>query len=137
MIMSNRTVTRTVEDDLDPDAILAVLMNPKLIPQWAPVFADTVESVASDEWQITKNGERFVMHLAASAASRTVDYLREIAPGRRGGAYIRVLPRPGGGSVVAMTLPITANADAESVTAVLVEELKSLVEVAKSLQSTR
>ena len=35
----------------------------------------------------------------------TVDYLREIAPGREGGAYIRVIPRPGGGSVVVMTVP--------------------------------
>ena len=135
--MPDRTVTRTIEDDLDPDAIFAVLIDPNLIPQWAPAFADAVESVASDAWQVTKNGERFVMHLAASAASRTVDYLREVAPGRQGGAYIRVLPRPGGGSVVAMTLPVTGNADAESVSAVLVEELKSLIDLSKKLQGAR
>ena len=135
--MPDRTVTRAIEDDLEPDAIFAVLTEPRLLPRWAPAFADEVEKIGSDSWQITKNGNRFAMQMAASAASRTVDYLREVAPGKRGGAYIRVLPRPGGGSVVVMTLPITANADAESVTAFLVEELKSLVEVAKGLQSTR
>ena len=135
--MPDRTVTRAIEDDLEPDAIFAVLTEPRLLPRWAPAFADEVEKIGSDSWQITKNGNRFAMQMAASAASRTVDYLREVAPGKRGGAYIRVLPRPGGGSVAVMTLPITANADAESVTAFLVEELKSLVEVAKGLQSTR
>jgi hypothetical protein len=133
--MSNRTVTQTIEDDLEPDAILAVLMDPQLIPRWAPVFADEVERAGSDDWQMTKNGKTFVMQMAASASSRTVDYLREIAPGRRGGAYIRVLPRPGGGSVVVMTLPIPSDANAERVTSVLVEELKSLVDLSRTFQS--
>ena len=35
-----------------------------------------------------------------------MDYLREVAPGREGGAYIRAGPRPGGGSVIVMTLPL-------------------------------
>ena len=38
--MPDRTVTRAIEDDLEPDAILAVLMEPKLLPRWAPGFAD-------------------------------------------------------------------------------------------------
>ena len=135
--MPNKTVTRTVEDDLDPDVILAVLMDAKLIPRWAPVFADAVESIEADAWQVTKNGERFVMHLAASASARTVDYLREVTPGRRGGAYIRVLPRPDGGSVVAMTLPVPGGTDEERVVSVLLEELKSLVDLSKNLQGAR
>jgi hypothetical protein len=135
--MPDRTVTRTIESDLEPDAILAVLMEPKLLPRWAPAFADEVEKTAFDAWQITKNENRFEMHMSASAPSGTVDYLREVAPGKRGGAYIRVLPRPAGGSVVIMTVPVTGNADVESVATVLTEELKNLVELVKASRSVQ
>ncbi|WP_058189886.1 SRPBCC family protein [Terracidiphilus gabretensis] len=133
--MPDRTVTRAIEDDLEPDAIFAVLTEPRLLPRWAPAFADEVEKIGSDSWQITKNGNKFTMQMATSAPSRAVDYLREVAPGRQGGAYIRVLPRPAGGSVVVMTLPVTGNADAEGVGAVLVEELNSLVDLVKASRS--
>lgn len=135
--MPDRTVTKTIENDLEVDAIFAVLTEPKLLPRWAPAFADEVERIGPDAWQITKNGNRFAMEMAASALSGTVDYLREVAPGRRGGAYIRVLPRPAGGSVVVMTLPVTGNADADGVNAVLDKELKSLVDLVKSLRDVQ
>jgi hypothetical protein len=135
--MPDRTVTRTIEDDLDPDTILAVLMDPRLIPRWAPVFADEVEKISSDAWQVTKNGQTFAIEMEASPSSRTVDYLREIAPGKRGGACIRVLPRPGGGSVVIMTLPVPGDTSAERLTSVLVEELKGIVDLSKTSRSTQ
>lgn len=57
-------------------------------------------------------------------SSRTVDYLREAAPGKQGGAYLRVLQRPNGGSVVVMTLPILMGSDAEKAAAILDQELQ-------------
>lgn len=92
--MSDKTVTRTVETEVDPDRLLRVLTDPTLIPQWAPVFADRVESSPDGGWQAVKSVDRFSLQVVINAVSRTVDYLREIAPGKRGGAYIRVLRRP-------------------------------------------
>ena len=103
--MSDRTVTRSVEAAVEPDAVVDVLTDAKLIPQWAPAFADTIEANAHDGWHVTKDGNTFSLQVAVARSNRTVDYLREIAPGKQGGAYIRVLPRPRGGSVVVMTLP--------------------------------
>jgi hypothetical protein len=92
--MSDRTVTRSIEADVEPDVIVDVLSDAKLIPQWAPVFADAIKADGHDGWHVTKNGNMFLLQVAVSRSSRTVDYLREIAPGKRGGAYIRVLQRP-------------------------------------------
>jgi len=55
----------------------------------------------------------------------TVDYLREVAPGREGGACIRAVPRPG--SVIVMTLPLLADVDPADTTATLSRELTALV----------
>ncbi len=62
----------------------------------------------------------------------TVDYLREIAPGREGGAYIRVIPRPGGGSVVVMTVPLIPDTEPAAITATLRDELNTLISLASS-----
>jgi hypothetical protein len=66
-----------------------------------------------------------------SRDSRTVDYLRELAPGREGGAYIRAVPRPGGGSVVIMTLPLLAGVDPADTAAILRDELDALAPLAE------
>jgi hypothetical protein len=66
--------------------------------------------------------------VAVSLESRAVDYLRQVAPGREGGAYIRVTPRLGGGSVIVMTLPVPPSADQTAVAATLTRELTALVE---------
>ena len=45
----------------------------------------------------------------------TVDYLREVAPACEGGAYLRAVPRPGGGTVIVMTLPLLPDTDPEDI----------------------
>jgi hypothetical protein len=133
--MSARTVTRSAETDVEPDAILKVLTDATLIPQWAPAFADTVEADAQsrqDQWRVSKDGSVFSLQVVVTQPSRTVDYLREIAPGKKGGAYIRVLQRPRGGSVIVMTLPVPSDGDADRAIATLDQELKALVELSES-----
>jgi hypothetical protein len=125
--MPARTVTRSTETDREPDAILKVLMDPRRIPRWAPLFADAIEVDAQGGWQVSKDGSVFNLKVVIAQPSRTVDYLREVAPGKEGGAYLRVLQRPGGGSVVVMTLPIPAGVDAETVDRIINEELGNLV----------
>jgi hypothetical protein len=125
--MTIRTVTGSIESDASPDTVLEFLADPRNIPQWAPAFADNVEQNAQEEWQVTKDDSSFSLQVIVERSARTVDYLREIAPGRRGGAYIRVLPRPNIGSVVVMTLPIPADGAVDSALAIVNQELRELV----------
>jgi len=127
--MHLRTVTRTIESDLEPATILNILTNPKRLPEWAPVFADTIEADGPNGWRVSKDGSNFRLEVAVSRPSGTVDYLRDMGPGKRGGAYIRVLPRPAGGSVVVMTVPVAPGLKPDDVVAVLEQELAALVEI--------
>lgn len=62
----------------------------------------------------------------------TVDYIREMASNMRGGAYIRVTPRPMGGSTVTMTVPLAPNTTESAVADVVDEELAELLRLARS-----
>ena len=88
--MATRTETQSIDADAQPDAVFSILADPSRIPSWAPAFADTITGDAKQGWVAVKNGNTFRLRVVTSQASRTVDYLREIAPGREGGAYIRV-----------------------------------------------
>ena len=131
MGMNPRTVTRTIEADLEPDAILDILSNPKQIPEWAPVFADSIEADGPNGWRVKKGGDSFSVQVVTSRDSGTVDILREMGPGKRGGAYCRVTPRPGGGSVALITVPIVPGAKVEDVAIVLEQELAMLVKLSQ------
>jgi hypothetical protein len=78
---------------------------------------------------VTKGGDAFDMELFANESTLTVDYLRDMAGGIRAGAYIRVMPRPLGGSAVAMTVPVGPNATSAQVATVLEQELEALVKL--------
>jgi hypothetical protein len=132
MVMQQQTVTRATESSSDPAEVFRFLSEAKNIPRWAPVFADAVESVGGSRYRVTKNGEAFEIELVANHATGTVDYLREMAGGKRGGAYIRVTPRPMGGSSITMTVPIAPNASAADVARVLEQELADLGRLSQS-----
>jgi polyketide cyclase/dehydrase/lipid transport protein len=121
-----RTETQSIESVAGPDAVVAFLADPRHIPDWAPAFADTIRGNTQSGWTATKNGRDFSLRVPVSADARTVDYLREIAPGREGGAFLRAVPRPGGGSVIVMTLPLLPDVDPADTAATLTRELKEL-----------
>lgn len=129
--MSQRTVTRSAEADLPPEKILSVLNDPSRLPEWAPVFADKIEH-GQNGWRVTKGADSFNLQVNVSIAAGTVDFLREMADGKRGGAYARVFPRPLGGSVVVMTVPLAPNSDVAAVARVVEEELAALVRLAQT-----
>ncbi len=129
--MNARTETQSLETDADPDAVYEVLVDPRHIPRWAPAFADSVVGDAGRGWQAVKSGASFALRIVAARQSRTVDYLREVAPGREGGAFVRVLPRPEGGSVILMTLPLRPGADVKGVAGILSDELQALARLAQ------
>jgi len=125
--VDNRTETQSIESDAEPGAVVALLTDPTRIPDWAPAFADAVTGDDQSGWYATKDGRSFTVRVVTKRDAGTVDYLREIAPGREGGAFIRAVPRPGGGSVVVMTLPLATGAEPEAIAATLRDELNALV----------
>jgi hypothetical protein len=131
MCMPNQTVTRTLESDIEPDKLYSVVAKAGNITRWAPVFADAIEKISGTRHEVTKNGEVFVVEVLLHPSARAVDYIREMTEGRRGGAYIRVMPRPLGGSTIAMTVPLGL-ASESSVAKVLEQELADLVRIASA-----
>ena len=130
--MQNQTITRTIESTLEPTAIFAALSKPELIPRWAPVFADSTEHISASNYRFTKGTDTFAVEVITNSTSLTVDYLREMANNIRGGAYIRVMPRPLGGSTVVMTIPLGSTSVPEDVAKVLEQELEALIKLASS-----
>jgi len=57
---------------------------------------------------------------------------RLLQRGREEGEYMRAIPRPGGGSVVVMTLPLLPGAERTAVAATLRDELNALVSLVES-----
>jgi hypothetical protein len=129
--MPNQTVTRATESDREPAAIYEVLAEVSNLPKWAPVFADAVERVSERRVRVTKGAEAFQVEVLLNEAAGTVDYVREMSNGRRGGAYIRVTPRPVGGSTVTMTVPVGPNTSDLEVGRTVEQELAELTALAQ------
>lgn len=129
--MPTQTVTRSDESDLEPGRFYKFLAEVSNIPKWAPAFADSIERIDDMRCRVTKNGETFNLEVFLHPSAGAVDYLREMPNGKRGGAYIRVTPRPLGGSTIIMTVPIGPNTTESDVAKVLERELSDLVELAQ------
>jgi hypothetical protein len=129
--MGTQTVTRSFESDLEPGKLYNVLADASNIPKWAPVFADAIERIDHVRHRVTKNGEIFTLEVLLHPSAVAVDYVREMPNGKRGGAYIRVTPRPLGGSTITMTVPIGPNTTESEVAKVLEQELADLVQLAQ------
>jgi hypothetical protein len=122
-----RIITTALDANVSRDAVLSFLADARHIPQWAPDFADSVRQRTDATWRITKDGQQFDLRVEIRILAGTVDYLREIAPGTDAGAYMRVLPRPGGGSVIVMTQIIDSAEDLDVTAKTLRRALTSLV----------
>jgi hypothetical protein len=110
--------------------VLDLLADPRRLPEWAPGFADTIEGDEQHGWKVTKDGGAFQIRVVIQQEARTVDYLREVAPGLVGGAYLRVTPLMGGGSSVVITVPVIG--DPNAVAATLDEELVTITRLAQA-----
>ena len=130
--MSSQTVTRAIESDFEPGEIYKVLAEVSNIPKWAPVFADAIERIDDMHFSVTKNGASFNMELLVNQAAGTVDYVREMPNNRRGGAYIRVTPRPVGGTAISMTVPVAPATTESDVAKVVDQELVDLVRLVRA-----
>lgn len=133
MNTNSRTATRSIETDSSPELVLQFLSDPRRLPQWAPGFADQVETDGRGGWTVTKNEKTFSLEMVAFIPAGTVDYLRQITPEQKGGAFLRVLPRPRGGCVIVMTLPVLPGATVDETTTILDQELQVVTKLCASL----
>lgn len=129
--MPCQTITRAAESDLEPVVLYKVLAEVSNVPKWAPVFADAIERIDETHFRVTKNGATFNMEVFLHQSAGTVDYIREMPNNKRGGAYIRVTPRPLGGSVVSMTVPVAPNANESDIAKTVNQELAELIRIAR------
>jgi hypothetical protein len=127
------TVTGSIETNISPELVIQVISDPRRIPHWAPGFADRVEPDESGSWRVIKGDKMFLIEVVRFDPARTVDYLREVTPGKKGGAFLRVLPGPRGGSVIVMTLPAPPEISAEQAETILEQELRQLTNLCASL----
>ena len=130
--MSTQTVTRTVESDSEPIEVYNALAKVSNIPKWAPVFADAIERIDDTHYSVTKNDTTFNMELILHPSAGTVDYIREMPNNKRGGAYIRVIPRPLDGCAIIMTVPLGPNTNESDVGRTLEEELAELIRLSRT-----
>jgi hypothetical protein len=135
--MQLQTVTRTAESEIEPAAIYDVLAEVTNITEWAPVFADAVERVDDARYNVTSGEESFALEVSLHPTAGTVDFIREMSGGKRGGAYVRVTPRPLGGSAITMTVPIAPNTTESEVATVVDQELAALIRLAQAGSALR
>jgi hypothetical protein len=124
---SRRTDTQSIECEASPAQVVGVLADATRLREWAPGFVDRVTGDARSGWLATKDGRDFALRVVVDEMAGTVDFLREVAPGREGGAYLRTVPRPGSGSVIIMTLPRLPGVDPVDTAVTLTQELEAIV----------
>lgn len=129
--MPNQTVTRAAECDVETDKLYGVLAEAGNIPKWAPAFADAIEHVDGSRYRVTKDGASFNVEVCLHPSAVAVDIVREMGNDRRGGAYLRVMPRPLGGSTVTITVPLGPGASEGDVAKTLEEELAAAIRLAQ------
>ena len=119
-----RSQTGSIETGKSREAILAFLEDGTRTPEWAPAFADAAVRDGNG-WRGTKNGNDFAFRVAVDRDAGTADYLLEVA-GEENGAYIRVVPRLGGGNVITITVPVRPGASAAAVRETITAELAAI-----------
>jgi polyketide cyclase/dehydrase/lipid transport protein len=129
--MTPQTVTRAAECDLEPSRIYTVLAEASNAPKWAPAFADAIEHIGGSNYRVTKSGASFNVEVTSNPSAVTVDFIREMPNGKRGGAYLRITPRPLGGSSITITVPIGPGTNESEAAKVLEQELADLIELAR------
>jgi hypothetical protein len=89
-ITAARAETRTLAIPAPPRAVLRVVADPLLLPEWAPDFARAV-TAEGDLWRIDTGAGEVVIDVVVHEAAGTVDLVRPGAE-TQAGARMRALP---------------------------------------------
>jgi hypothetical protein len=109
--MQIRTISVSVS--ASRDTVFNFLANIENLPKWATEFCERLELRRGRWWAYTSRGEMLV-ELSAHDGTGVIDLCAGPAPDRLGLLPIRVLPLPGGGSLVSVTLVQAAGFSDES-----------------------
>jgi hypothetical protein len=90
---TGRAETRSISIAAPPAAVLAVVADPRRLPEWAPAFARSVQP-DGDDWLIDTGEGPARITVRVSPEHGTVDLLRATDPAR--GAFSRVVHNHGG-----------------------------------------
>lgn len=67
----SRTEKQSIESEAEPTAVVALLADPRRIPEWAPAFADIVEGNGQSGWRASKDDRQFSLRVAANPDAGT------------------------------------------------------------------
>ena len=126
---ARQTVTSQIEISADSFAVFAVVADPRRLAEWAATFADRIEQFSDDQWIATKGSRLIELMIVVSESCGTVDYVRKLPTGKRGGAYIRVIDAPQAGCVVVMTVPVSPDSSPQKTSVVLDKELAAAAQL--------
>ncbi|HWH94280.1 MAG TPA: SRPBCC family protein [Baekduia sp.] len=112
-IETSRAETRTAPIAAPPATVLAVIADPRRLPEWAPAFAAAV-APEGDLWRVDTGGGDLLIDVQVVPHAGTVDLVR------RGdtttGARLRALPS-GGGTELLFTILFPRGVDDATVAA--------------------
>jgi Polyketide cyclase / dehydrase and lipid transport len=122
---TDELLSRSINVDAPPSAVLDLLGDPAALPRWAPRFAESARPATGDRWTIASGGGEFEIRVRAAAAVGTVDFL---APDEDRGLFARVVPSgEGSGLVLTLVMPAaTPPAVVDQQRAVLERELEAV-----------
>jgi hypothetical protein len=123
--------TRSISIAAPPDAVLAVVGDPRRLPEWAPAFASAVEP-QGDDWLIGSGDAQFAIAYRVSAEHGTVDLLRP--DDLTYGARMRVLHNHAGSELV-FTLVFPAGVPPEAIDAQM-KTVEAELETVRTLAET-
>lgn len=127
---TNECVSRSITVDAAPSAVLDLMGDPRCLPRWAPVFAESVRpgSGSGERWVVGAGGAEFEIRVRVSQEAGTVDFL---APDEDRGLFARVVPNGEGSEVLAALFlePDVAPERRDRERAVLEQELQTVREL--------
>ncbi|HEX5354987.1 MAG TPA: SRPBCC family protein [Aquabacterium sp.] len=97
-----RTLTLTVDINVEPDAVMAYASDPRHLPEWAPGFARSV-TPDGDEWLVQMNDGLVRLWFTPANADGILDHVVRLPNGEEVMNTMRVVPK-GCGSEVSFLL---------------------------------
>lgn len=99
------------------------------------VFSAVLVTLAGGLKSAANLSASFMLEAISHLPAGTVDYIREMANNKRGGAHIRVTPRPLWDGTITMTVPVAANTNDLDVASTAEQELAGLIRLARPQNS--
>lgn len=118
------SVTTSISIEAPPERVLALLGDPRMLPEWAPGFARAVRA-DGDGWIVDTGAREVRRHIPVSREQGTVDFLAAAGAGH--GLFTRVVGN-GDGSELTFTFVGDGSQEQRAILAGELATLKRLCE---------